>query len=940
MHIQAFGAVEDILFGPTVFGPPQRDVFFDEGQMSAEVTVTFMQDSLFEPDETVEITVTDVTGGFVDNDTRRHVATITNDDPPPVVSFSVAPQVEEGAFLPCTVNLSAVSGTVTRVVLEARTFISDVAAGTADFTAGPVTVTIPAGQLSARVDIKTTEDIVDEQNQPFELVLRDPVNATLTTAAAGKLSRPVILDNDAAPVMTVRGGQSLSVPEGGGSIALTFDLSRPSEKITGSAFTLSTADGTAIAPADYAKVISRSIVFGGAQTSFTTTIPVVQDTSDEADSETFQVVPTLLPGIVEYTGSPVTVSIKDDDNPLPRFGIQAAGQVTEGGLQSFIVTLSPAVNAVTSVRVSTTNGTAASPGDFVQKISTLETFAPGQTAKVVQVQTVNDAVFELTETYQVSLASPLSAAGAIGLAASQATGTIIDNDIIPNVTVTAATVSEDAGMALVTFTIPRPNESGSTITWSARGGTAEPGADFAAITGDVITVVPDQTSYTRLIPIYQDELVEGGETVILEVSVSSGLTYTQGPVTLTIADDEPEPEVTLGDSEAVIEGGLQRFTVSLNRLSTQPVTVHYTTEDGTARAPGDYAPAAAGSVVIPAGAGSADILIPIQDDTADEPAQSYAVLLTSVEGAAPGDARGTGTIIDNDPAPVLTISTAATVMEGQAAVVTFRLDRLSEREPKLVFHTETGTAGAPADFSTVPATVVSFTPGEFATSLTVTTKTDTEGEGTEFFNILTRVLNEETLTSGYGPIAVSITDASAPLPALSVSDAHVIRSAEAPGTAVFTISLGSVPDTSVTVTCRTLAGAAQPGSDFAAFTGREVTFNPGSTTGTVTVTIPPGADDGEDETFTLEAVATLAAGQVTAAGTGQLHPFRIRNITAQNELVRLSVPVASDAFTLVESSSSMLPDSWHPVSAGTEPGWQEITVPADGARQFYRLRRP
>ncbi len=225
-------------------------------------------------------------------------------------------------------------------------------------------------------------------------------------------------------------------------------------------------------------------------------------------------------------------------------------------------------------------------------------------------------------------------------------------------------------------------------------------------------------------------------------------------------------------------------------------------------------------------------------------------MLTAAEGAELGDTRGTGVIADNDPAPVLTISTPATVGEGQPAVITFCLDRLSEREPKLVFHTETGTAGAPADYSTVPATVVT------------------------------------------------------------------------------TISLGTAPATPVNVTYRTLAGTAQPGSDFSAIASEEVIFAAGATIRTVTVVIPPGADHALEETFALEAVATLSGSPVTVTGTGHLHPFAIRSITAEGGLIHLTVPVASDAFTLIESSPSLLPDSWSLLSAGTEPGWQEITVPA------------
>src|SRR5262249_22049080 len=67
---------------------------------------------------------------------------------------------------------------------------------------------------------------------------------------------------------------------------------------------------------------------------------------------------------------------------------------------------------------------------------------------------------------------------------------------------------------------------------------------------------------------------------------------------------------------------------------TAPVTVGYTTADGTAQAGIDYT-AETGTVLIPAGATSATIAIPVLGNLLLQPDRTFSVELTGVDGGSP-----------------------------------------------------------------------------------------------------------------------------------------------------------------------------------------------------------------------------------------------------------------------------------------------------------------
>ena len=101
-----------------------------------------------------------------------------------------------------------------------------------------------------------------------------------------------------------------------------------------------------------------------------------------------------------------------------------------------------------------------------------------------------------------------------------------------------------------------------------------------------------------------------------------------GTVKVTIEDND-ELSASVSVPEAVAEGEVAPFTVTLRGgESTAPVVVSYTVS-GTAKAPGDYT-APSGSLTIQSGESSGRIPIQTNTDNEIEPDETLVVTLTAV----------------------------------------------------------------------------------------------------------------------------------------------------------------------------------------------------------------------------------------------------------------------------------------------------------------------
>ncbi|NET67259.1 MAG: hypothetical protein F6K63_23875 [Moorea sp. SIO1G6] len=112
-----------------------------------------------------------------------------------------------------------------------------------------------------------------------------------------------------------------------------------------------------------------------------------------------------------------------------------------------------------------------------------------------------------------------------------------------------------------------------------------------------------------------------------------------GSSKLTIDDVSlKEPEENQDETFAV-------FTVTLSPPSDKTVTVNYQTQDGTAKAPGDYT-ATSGSLEFEPGDTTKEIRVKVNSDDVVENNETFTIVLSNAVNADIGDPVGVGTIID------------------------------------------------------------------------------------------------------------------------------------------------------------------------------------------------------------------------------------------------------------------------------------------------------
>jgi chitinase len=190
------------------------------------------------------------------------------------------------------------------------------------------------------------------------------------------------------------------------------------------------ADGFAAAPADYGAA-SGTVTFAPGQTSRTVALSIKGDALDEPDE-------FVLLGFSDPTNAGIgglgglgIVAIVDDD-PLPKL-TPGAATVSEGDSGTVTLQIPVALSAPSGRTVSAQwvtaapsgAGFASTPGDF-DTASGAVTFAPGQTARTVEVTVHGDGFDESDEFLLVGFSNPTNATigGLFGLGI----GGIVDDD--------------------------------------------------------------------------------------------------------------------------------------------------------------------------------------------------------------------------------------------------------------------------------------------------------------------------------------------------------------------------------------------------------------------------------------------------------------------------------------------------------------------------------
>ena len=837
------------------------------GDRTRIVTVFVNGDTTYEGDETFTVHLSNnQPSGSTVIDTPNVTQTITDDETAPTLSVDDVSHAEGDAGS-TTYTFTVTQSFATAATTTVNYATADDTATTADsdYASASGLLTFTPGQTSKTFDVTVNGDTKNEADETFFVNLSGATNATI----ADDQGVGTITNDDPVPSISV---DDHILGEGDvGTSTMTFNvsLSNPSGQTVTVDYT--TNDGTAtVADSDYVAA-TGTLTFAPGDTTKTVDVTINGDTKKEADQD-----------FTLDLSNPTNATISDDegvgtitnDDPVPDASI-ADASVAEGdagtNTLSFDVTLSHASDDTVTVDWATTDGTATTAdGDYVAGSGTV-TFDPGDTTKTVDVTVNGDTTYEADEDLTVTLANAVNA----GLADDTATGTITNDDQVPDISIDDRSANEgDAGTSTMTFHVTLSNPSDQTITVDSttNDGTATTGSDYETSSGTV-TFDPGDTAKTVDVTIDGDTTHEADETFTVDLSgVTGTANLLDGSGQGTISNDDQVPDISI-DDPSVDEGNtgdtpVLTFHVTLSNPSDQTITVDYSTTDATATVLGADYLLASGTLTFLPGDTTGTVDVTVVGDVVVEPDETFTVDLSNASGANLLDDSGLGTITNDDAAAQISVHDAS-ILEGDAGDSTMSFDvtlsQISAGTVTVGFATSDGTATiVDGDYDAATGTVT-FLPGVDTQQIDVTVHGDATYEHDEDLTVALSSPVGATIDLDSATGTITNDDAA---PSLSIQDVTMNEGDSGTTAFVFTVTKTGATALPATANWTTTGGDATPTSDYLTGSGI-VSFTKAQTSKTITVFVNGDKALEPDQTFdvTMSGPTDATMSRDTAVGT-------------------------------------------------------------------------
>lgn len=286
-------------------------VSFAAGQATKTFVVSTKGDLLTEDTESFNVVLSSPVGAQVYDTTGT--GTLVNDDPgeKPVYTIGGATAAEGNTgttyftFTITRTGSTAVAGSV-QYYTQA---LAGQATPTADYTTKAVTtMSFPVGVTSKTFTVAVKGDYVAENDEYFQVVLKNPVNGDLETFP---FDYGTIVNDDPSATPSVSIGDVATTEGDGFSKNVTFTVTRSGNLAGTTSLKFITQNGTAIAPGDYTAKALTSLTFSAGQTSRTITVTLKSDAVAEPDEEFYVVLSTITGGTIA-DGSGTGLIINDD----------------------------------------------------------------------------------------------------------------------------------------------------------------------------------------------------------------------------------------------------------------------------------------------------------------------------------------------------------------------------------------------------------------------------------------------------------------------------------------------------------------------------------------------------------------------------------------------------------------------------------------------------
>ena len=850
---------------------------FTAGQTSKTFTVQITDDDIYENYEAFFVDLSNPTGATLPVFPTAAVG-IDSEDAVPTASMADV-TVDEGA------------GTMTLILRLSHLSHEDIAystvdtrvTGTAtegedydDFLLGPpagaARITVPGGSLSQTFDITVVDDGVDEPDETivilWQKVTGDDVTPTTFTFTGTIVPEPLPALSFALSVVTV--------DEDAGSATHTVELTPASTGTVTVDF--ATRDHGAKAGEDYTAT-SGTLTFTAGQTSKTITVPITDDDAYEAPGLTGEIffIDLSNPTGATLPDPPLTGVIIDSEEAVPTASM-ADVTVDEGaGTMTLTLRLShPSQKDITYfTREDDVTGTATEGEDYddflLETGRIAESTVPGGSlSQTFGITLVDDGVDEPDET--IIIVWQKSTSDMVTPEFFTFTGTIVPEPLpVLSFDSNEVAVDEDAGSVTLTVELTPASTGTVTVDYATRDSFAKAGEDYTATSG-TLTFTAGQTSKTFTVPITDDDVYENNEAFFVDLSNPTGATLPDPPFA-AVRIDSGEAAPTASMADVTVDEGAGTMTLTLRLSHPSDAEIAYFTiydEDiatGTATEGEDYddfllGPVRTARITVPAGDLSQTFDITLVDDGVDEPDETIVIewIRNSNDDATPDFITFTGTITDNDTAdnnPTVRFGASSyTAIEGVAgAVVTVELNPAATRAVNILVTATPQGGASSADYSGVPGSVT-FAAGETEKSFTVMATDDSADDDGESVQLGFGRLPAGVALGSPATATVALVAGSGVSTWFLFFEESSYAATEGGTAARVTVGLSNPwkPALNEPLTIGIFTPEHRGGADASDYSGvpERVTFQPGQTRVSFTVTATNDSDDDDGESIYLQ----------------------------------------------------------------------------------------
>jgi len=739
----------------TDFAAPSGTIVLPAGSNSVVLTIPIVDDKIIEGNETVLVSLTSATASTFNvklSESASVNCSILDDDSELSISVGGTIHGKEFPNSPGRFTITLPPGVTTGNIISVRYTVTGTATSGLDFKPLTGTAYISKSKGSTNVIVTVIDDNVIEDLEQVVITLVSGTSDDLPTFAISQTDGSTqvnITDDDNVPAnrqinaIKVENG-SESANDGSFKLALPGLYTYKQDMLV-----TYTVSGTATPGTDYTPLSGSATLVGG-QNSVLITVPVLNDALIEGD-ETVIITPQAVTVDTDVftAGTTDTVKILDDDDDNLIVGVTTADRDASetGDTAAFKVSLPDGTAASAPVTVSyTIDGTASNGTDYVSLSGTIVIPADSNSVDI-PVNALDDNLVEGDETVNITLTGVTSTLPfTIDVAKDTASAKIHDDDnidmnVVVGASIPAGAEPSTAGEFTIGLSSGKVTTAPITVTYHTAG-TAVSGTDYTALSG-TLTIPAGSSSAAVSVPVLDDNLIEGDETVILIMdNVTSTLPFVAGTPkqdTVIINDDDNVNMgviITATKDKASEPGTAGEFTVSLasGKTTLVPITVTYTVS-GTATANTDYT-TLSGTVTIPANSSGISFPVTVKNDTIAEPAEIVIAQLNTITATMPFvkgvPDKDTVTILDDDTEQLVIEASDADAGEpSNAGQFTIRIVSGALATADITIDLQiTGTATNGTDYTTIPASVV-LPAGNSSVTLPVTVIDDNIVEGNE-----------------------------------------------------------------------------------------------------------------------------------------------------------------------------------------------------------------